>query len=108
MNSPELRLSYTAEPVPTLSVGGELDVATAPALREAFLGVLREDPMPDLVVDARAVTFVDSSGIAVLLMAARRWNAEDRRLTLRSPSPQLVRVIDLLGVRRAFEVGEDA
>ena len=106
LNSPELRLSYTAEPVPTLSVGGELDVATAPALRESFLGVLNQDDVPDLVVDARGLTFVDSSGIAVLLMAARRWTAEERRLTLRSPSPQLIRVIDLLGVRRAFEIGE--
>lgn len=106
MNSPELRLSYTAEPLPTLSVGGELDVATAPSLREAFLGVLDQDDVPDLVVDARGITFVDSSGIAVLLMAARRWAAEERRLTLRSPSPQLVRVVDLLGVRRAFEIGE--
>lgn len=106
MTPPELRLQYAADPVPTLTVGGELDVATAPALRESFLGVLNQDEVPDLVVDARAISFVDSSGIAVLLMAARRWTAEQRRLTLRAPSPQLVRVIDLLGVRRAFEICE--
>lgn len=107
LSSPTLRLGWTEEPGLTLCVAGELDVATAPALREALLDALGRDPIPDLVVDTREVTFVDSSGLAVLLMAARRWTAEERRLVLRPGAP-VSRVVDLLGVRRAFEVEDRA
>jgi hypothetical protein len=38
-------------------------------------------------------------------MGARRWAAHERRMVLR-PSPALLRVIDLTGARRAFEIEE--
>jgi anti-anti-sigma factor len=52
------------------------------------------------------VSFCDSSGLAVLLMGARRWTSEEKRMVLRSPSKTLGRILDLAGVRRAFEVSE--
>ena len=104
MQQPGLTITYATEPEQVISVAGELDVATAPALREAFLTLLGGDEVPDVAVEASGLSFVDSSGLAVLLMAARRWSAEERRLVLRAPSQPLVRVLDLLGVRRAFEI----
>ncbi len=105
MQQPGLNVSYTNGPPPVLTVAGELDVATAPMLRNAFLDLLGDD-LPDLVVEASGVSFADSSGLAVLLMGARRWASHERKLVLRAPSPALLRVIDLTGVRRAFEVEE--
>ncbi len=89
-----------------LAVAGELDIGTAPALRESLLRLLDRDDVPDVVVDGSGVTFVDSSGLAVLLMGARRWAAEKRLFALRTPSTTLSRLIDLAGVRRAFAVEE--
>jgi len=88
-----------------VTVRGELDIATAAALRDAVLRLLQdtEEP-PDLVVDGSGLTFVDSSGLAVLLMASRRWNDAGKRIALRNASPTLVRLVDLTGVRRAFEM----
>ena len=104
MQQPGLDVRYTTGPDALLSVSGELDVATAPTLRDAFLKLLAQDDVPDLRVDTSGITFVDSSGLAVLLMGARRWSSEQRRLVLRTPSPALLRVIDLAGARRAFEI----
>ena len=88
-----------------VTVRGELDIATAAALRDAVLRLLQdEEEPPDLVVDGSGLTFVDSSGLAVLLMASRRWNDAGKRIALRNPSPTLVRLVDLTGVRRAFEM----
>jgi len=101
---PGLTITHATEPEQLISVAGELDVATAPVLRETFLKLLNADEVPDVVVEARGLSFVDPSGLAVLLMAARRWSAEERRLVLRAPSAPLARVLDLLGVRRAFEI----
>jgi anti-sigma B factor antagonist len=90
-----------------LAVAGELDLGTAPALRDALLRLLERDEIPDVVLDASGVTFADSSGLGVLLMGARRWAAERRSFALHAPSPPLARLLDLAGVRRAFSVVED-
>jgi anti-anti-sigma factor len=101
---PQLTVAYDAAHG-LLTVTGELDVGSAPALREALVRLLDGDgPAADVTIDASGVTFADSSGLAVLLMGAKRWQAEQRRLVLRHPSPALARVIDLTGARRAFHV----
>lgn len=87
-----------------LAVAGELDVATAPSLREALLRLLDRDDVPHVRLDASGVTFADSSGLAVLLMGAQRWHEREREFTLCTPSPTLERLLDLAGVRRAFTV----
>lgn len=107
MPQPGLTVTYTTDPHAVITVVGELDVASAPTLREAFLTLLQREEVPDVTLDASGVSFCDSSGLAVLLMGARRWTAEDRHLVLQRPSRPLSRILDLAGVRRAFEVSED-
>ena len=54
-----------------LRVTGELDLATAPKLRQKVDSALREDPPALLVIDLSAVTFLASAGMAVLVSAHR-------------------------------------
>jgi anti-sigma B factor antagonist len=106
-SQPELTVTTSAEGATTvLEVSGEVDIGTAPVLRETFLRLLDQDEVPAVVLDMSGVAFCDSSGLAVLLMGARRWQAEGKRFALRSPSQTLARLIDLTGVRRAFEFEE--
>ena len=103
-DAPQFRVDTSVEgSTAVLAVRGELDIASSAALRDAVLKLM-QDEVPDLVVDASGLTFVDSSGLAVLLMASRRWEEAGKRLVLRDPSPTLVRIVDLTGVRRAFEM----
>jgi anti-sigma B factor antagonist len=51
-----------------VAVTGEVDIATAPSLRAALAGVPADAP---LVIDLSAVTFMDSTGLAILLEAVR-------------------------------------
>jgi anti-sigma B factor antagonist len=106
VQQPGLTVRYSGDPEPVLYVAGELDVATAPAVRDAFLQLLGRDDVPELALDVSGVAFADSSGLAVLLMGARRWGERGKRLVLRRPSAALRRVIDLAGVARAFEISE--
>ncbi|HEU0132709.1 MAG TPA: STAS domain-containing protein [Mycobacteriales bacterium] len=103
---PDLRVVYD-EGCSVLHVSGELDIGSAPILRETFLGLLNRDEVPDVVMDLSGVTFADSSGLAVLLMGARRWAAEGSKLVVRQPSRTLTRIVDLTGVRQAFLFEED-
>jgi anti-sigma B factor antagonist len=56
-----------------LRVRGEIDIATAPTLRESILRALHGDP-PILVIDLSAVTFLAAAGLVTLAMAKRRGN----------------------------------
>jgi anti-anti-sigma factor len=74
---------------------GELDLASVPLLRHEF-DLARDDPAVEMiVVDLTRLTFIDSTGIGVLL----RMSAETDRLRLANESPTIGRLIDLMGVR---------
>jgi anti-anti-sigma factor len=80
--------------VPVLRLQGDLDLAGVAALEHALAG-LEELDLDVLVLDLRAVSFLDSSGLRALLAADARARAADRRLVL-------VRGPDV--VHRVFEI----
>ncbi len=61
-------------PAAVVTVGGEIDLVTAPELGEFVGGVLEREPGV-LVVDLRAVDFLSSSGLQVLAGAHRKLDA---------------------------------
>lgn len=69
---------------PTLTVRGELDIATAPRLTAAAEAVLAGSP-PALVVDLCRTAFLDSSGARTLVVLARRAAAEGVPLHVVAP-----------------------
>jgi anti-sigma B factor antagonist len=92
----------TGEGAWALAVGGELDLYSAPELRDE-LAALPEDARC-LVVDLTAMTFVDSAGIAALLVAARRLRAHGGTMTLVVEDPRVLRVLEVTGLDRYFEI----
>jgi anti-sigma B factor antagonist len=100
---PELTVRFAPErPVPVLHVAGELDIGSAPVLRQQLLDLLGDEEVGDVALDLSGVTFLDSSGLAVLLMGARRWDADGNRLIVRTTNSVVDRIIDLTGARAAF------
>ena len=99
-----------------LAVHGELDIETAPVLREALAQVLENQAGP-VVVDLTEVAFMDSTGVHVLFDTLQRLDAENRRLALacREGGPVhrvlgLVGLLDALTVHRSREgavIGDD-
>jgi|tagenome__1003787_1003787.scaffolds.fasta_scaffold19890347_2 anti-sigma B factor antagonist len=77
---------------------GELDIDTVPAVADE-IDELAERGFPAIVVDLRHTTFIDSTGIHLLL---RKTARRDVRITV-IDGPELVsRVFDLAGVRDAL------
>jgi anti-anti-sigma factor len=74
-------------------VSGELDLLTVPQLRD----VLRDlsDLERDVVLDVAGVSFVDSSGLGLLIAMARATKARGPSLILRSPSPAVRRLLGI-------------
>ena len=59
------------------------------------------------VLDVGRVSFIDATGLRTLMSLVARLEAEGRRVALRSPSPALVRLLDLLDMRDRFAVAAD-
>lgn len=87
-------------------VGGEVDAYTAPELRETLRGVV-DEKHPDLVIDFRQVSFVDSTGLGVLVGVLKRQRAAGGTLRLSGLSNQLAKVIRLTGLDAVFEIYPD-
>jgi anti-sigma B factor antagonist len=88
-----------------LTVTGELDIATAPALREHLEGAI-ESGMHRLVIDLSAITFLDSVALAAIVHAKQRL-PEDGRLALAiDPASYVMLVFEGGGLAQVFNVVE--
>jgi anti-sigma B factor antagonist len=89
-------------PAPVLQLIGELDIGSAPALRQRLVELLTSDG--DVVVDLSGLTFMDSSGISVLIVAHKRARDQGRKLTLRQPRGAVAKVLAISGTDQVFSI----
>ena len=81
-------------------VVGEIDAHSAPALAAA----LEESTADTIVVDMSGVTFMDSSGLRVLLALAERSGG--RSLQIAQPSRPIMRLFEVSGLVDHFDIIE--
>jgi anti-sigma B factor antagonist len=86
-------------------VGGELDVATAPRLREQLLAAIAEGG-PRLVVDLGDVDFLDSTGLGVIVGVLKRARTLGGDLRLVCPSPAIRRVFEITALDRTMPLAD--
>jgi len=79
-----------------MALGGELDLATAPALND-HLAVTEQDSVRTIMLDLRDVTFVDSSGLLVFLQAGQRAGVNGHRLVIVGATPTTRQVFEITG-----------
>jgi anti-anti-sigma factor len=79
-----------------VTVEGEIDMATAPQLRD-LLNQLLDGGSDQIVLDCRQLAFLDSSGIGVLVAARNRMGGNGT-LTLEAPQPHVRKVLEVTGV----------
>ena len=84
-------------------VTGEIDILTAPQLRETLLGHL-SPTAPNLAVDLSGVTFIDSTGLSVLVNALRRARSFGGDVRLVLPSEQVAKVLELTRLNELFVI----
>lgn len=84
-----------------VSASGDVDLATAPELAR----VLRDEgPGRDVVVDLADATFIDSTGLAVLLNASRRSVSRGNHLLVVCPSGIVHRMLELAALLETLRV----
>jgi anti-sigma B factor antagonist len=96
----------TEQPEPTVAVvglKGEVDLYTCPDLKEELLRVIREGATL-VVVDLTETTFIDSTGLGVLIRGVERLNTEGGRLVVVCVDPNMVKVFEVTGLNRVFAI----
>jgi anti-anti-sigma factor len=89
-----------------ISLGGALDLAAAPALRERLIGVLHRDAGL-LVLDLSRVVSCDVSGLAVLVGTQRRARLLGTVVRLAAPSLPVTKLLRSTGLDRSFAIYPD-
>lgn len=86
-----------------LRVGGEIDVYTAPRLRERLVQLVDEG-VRHVVVDMEQVEFLDSTGLGVLVGGLKRARTVDGSLALVCEQPRILKIFRITGLERVFDI----
>ncbi|MFF4321254.1 STAS domain-containing protein [Streptomyces sp. NPDC001568] len=86
-----------------IHVGGEMDIDRAPMLRNALLSAATQaDGRDEIVLDLSDLSFCDSAGLNTLIQARQTAATHGKRISLRNPQPQIVRLLEMTGVDALF------
>ena len=86
-----------------VEVGGEIDVYTAPKLRECISGLV-DDGQRQIIVDLEQVEFMDSTGLGVLVGALKRVRTVEGNLDLVCTQERLLKIFRITGLAKVFVI----
>lgn len=86
-----------------VTLSGDLDLATAPKLRDALVKLATSGERC-AVVDLSAVEFIDSTGLGVLVGCLKRFRSLDGDLRVVITTDRIARVFEMTGLDKAFSV----
>lgn len=84
---------------------GEIDIATVGPFRASVLAALADEP-PALLFDLRDVTFLDSSGLSVLVVALKAQRSREAVVALVNPRSIVKRALELVGLDLLLDLSE--
>ena len=101
-------LGISTNPTPelyTIKVTGEIDISNADSLRNA-IDLALEQPTEAVELDFAQVSYIDSTGIGVLVGAAHRVSEAGATFVVARPQRNVARVLGLLGVQSDLNIRE--
>jgi anti-sigma B factor antagonist len=90
-----------------VAVGGEIDVYTAPRLRDQISDLVSTG-RHHIVIDMEAVEFLDSTGLGVLVGGLKKVRAHNGSLELICTQDRLLKIFRITGLAKVFAIHESA
>jgi anti-sigma B factor antagonist len=84
-----------------VAVGGEIDVYTAPKLRDTITELVAAGNY-DLIIDMEEVEFLDSTGLGVLVGGLKKVRAHEGSLQLVCNQDRLLKIFRITGLAKVF------
>ncbi len=90
-----------------VAVGGEIDVYTAPKLRDRITELVAEG-VYTIIIDMESVEFLDSTGLGVLVGGLKKVRAHDGSLELICTQDRLLKIFRITGLAKVFVIHDSA
>ena len=87
----------------TLTVAGEVDLASSPELDAAIIAAI-ESGAASVVVDLTDVSFMDSSGLGVIVRGLKRCREADKDLDLVITNERVLKVFGITGLDQVIPI----
>jgi anti-sigma B factor antagonist len=87
----------------SVAVAGEIDLTSAPKLDDEVTGLI-EDSVNTLTIELSGVSFMDSTGLRVLLKASKLLESSGGNLILGTPSDPVRRLLEVSGLDTHFQI----
>ena len=94
---------YNKDGIEVVDVEGEIDVYTAPRLRELLIELVNTG-FYQLVVNMEKVEFLDSTGLGVLVGGLKKVRAQDGSMELICSQDRLLKIFRITGLAKVFTI----
>ena len=94
---------YSKDGIEVIDVGGEIDIYTAPRLRELLIDLVSKNNY-QLIVNLDKVEFLDSTGLGVLVGGLKRMRAHDGSLDLVCTQEPILKIFRITGLTKVFGI----
>jgi anti-sigma B factor antagonist len=98
-----LEVDASRPPYTILAITGEVDVYSAPRLREKLVELVSEGHR-QIVADLEGVDFLDSTGLGVLVGGLKRLRSNEGDLRLVCTHPRILKVFEITGLMSVFRI----
>ena len=94
---------YSKDGIEVVTVEGEIDIYTAPRLRELLIDLVSKNNY-QLIVNLDKVGFLDSTGLGVLVGGLKRVRPHDGSLDLVCTQKQILNIFRITGLTKVFGI----
>jgi anti-sigma B factor antagonist len=103
MRALEISTERVSPATAVVSLRGEVDLYTCPELKQELLRVIA-DGATLVVVDLTETTFIDSTGLGVLIRGVEHARTEGGQLAVVCSDPNMTKVFEVTGLNRVFPI----
>ena len=96
---------YSKDGIEVVNVEGEIDIYTAPRLRELLIDLASKNNY-QLIVNLEKVGFLDSTGLGVLVGGVKRVRPHDGSLDLVCTQERILKIFKITGLTKVFSIYE--
>ena len=86
-----------------IAVTGEVDLFTAPELKERLVELI-DSGQRQIIIDLSETTFLDSTGLGVLIGALKRLRASDGELVIVNQEASIAKTFEITGLDQIFTI----
>lgn len=84
-----------------VEIKGEVDVFTAKELKQKLIDIYSEKP-GDIVIDFNEMSYIDSTGLGVIIGAYGRIKESNHKLSIINPKKNVLKLLNITGLDKIF------